>query len=137
MRIPRKSALVVLASISIAGLAGASAAGFGGFTGGKIGSGDSAVAACDTNGVDVSYVSSYNATAQKYVVSGVKVSNVNAACQGKDASVTVRNTAGTISETAGTTVALTALDGTGSFTINLAGTTGAVDVEGVSLVIVG
>ena len=91
MRIPRKAAVALLAGVCIAGVAGASAAGLGGATSGSLGAENAVVAGCDPNGVTISYNTAYNATTQKYEVSGVNVGGVDPACAGKAAAVTLRN----------------------------------------------
>ena len=95
MHIPRKIAVAVLAGVSVAGMAGASAATLGGLTSGQIGSEDGAVGACDTTGITSNYTTAYNALAQKYQVTAVNFTNVDALCNSKAASVTLRNLAGT------------------------------------------
>lgn len=134
MRIPRKSALVVLASISIAGLAGASAASFGGVTSGSIGSDSAIVAACDTDGMNVSYTTSFNTTAQRYDITAVNFSGVNPACNGKNATVTLtNNTTGVLNTTNANPIAV---PGT-SFSVTLGSAVDAAALDNLSLVIIG
>jgi len=72
-------------------LVGAAAATLGGLTGGTLGADDAIVAACDTDGIVVGYTTAYSAAAQTYQVSAVNLTTVNAACNAKAASVTLRN----------------------------------------------
>lgn len=132
-RFPKKVVVAVLGGVSIAGVAGASAASLGGLTAGSIGSDDSIVAACDTDGITITYTNSYNATAQQYQVSAVNFSGVNAACNGKAASVSLRN--GTTLLTTQASAAITVA--TSAFSITLATPVAASSVSGVSLVISG
>ena len=70
-------------------IAFASAATIGTVTDAGIGSGNTVVASCDTDGVNTAYVYSYSASTPGYNVTNVNVTNVNAACNGKNISVTV------------------------------------------------
>lgn len=133
MHIPRKAAIALLAGATIAGVATASASSLGGLTAGSLGSDSSVVAACDTDGIAISYTTGYNATTQKYEVSAVNFSGVNAACTGKAASVSLRN---------GTTLLGTQSSGaitvtTNAFSLTLTTAVDANLVNGVSLVISG
>jgi len=133
MHIPKKVVIALLGGVSIAGVAGASAATLGGLTGGSLGSDDTVVAACDTDGIAIAYTTTYSATAQKYQVTTVNFSGVNAACSGKAASVSLRNgtTALTTQNAASITVAANA------FSVTLGTPVDAGSVNGVSLVISG
>jgi hypothetical protein len=134
MHIPRKIALSVLASVSVAGMAGASAASLGGLTGGAIGSDDATVASCDTDGVAVTYTTGYVAATQKYQITTVNFSGVDANCNGKAASVSLRN--GTSLLSTGTSSAIT-VSPTNTFSLTLAAAVDASSVNGSSLVISG
>ena len=125
------SALV--GSALVAGVVGASAASLGGLTSGGVGADDQIVAACDTDGITVAYTNTYSATAQTYQVTAVNFSAVNAACNGKAASVSLRN--GTTN--LGTTNAASITVATGAFSITLGTPVSAGSVNGVSLVISG
>ena len=85
----RKKSVVVLLGIAIAGIVGASAASLG-LTTENLGADAKVVAACDS-AIDASYISTYNATNQEYEVTGVKLSNVAAACNGQNYSITLDN----------------------------------------------
>jgi len=134
MHIPRKVALAVLASISVAGMAGASAASLGGLTSGAVGSDDATVASCDTDGIAVSYTTSYTATAQKYQVTAVNFGGVNSNCSGKAASVSLRN--GTTQLGSATSATIT-VSGTNTFSLTLSAPVDAASVSGSSLIISG
>lgn len=133
MHIPRKAAIALLAGVTIAGVAGASASSLGGLTAGSLGSDSSVIAACDIDGIAISYATGYNATTQKYEVSAVNFSGVNAACSGKAASVTLRN--GVTALGTQSSGAITVL--TNAFSLALATAVDANLVNGVSLVISG
>jgi hypothetical protein len=134
MHIPRKIAVAVLAGVSVAGMAGASAASLGGLTAGQIGSEDALVGTCDTTGIASTYTTAYNATAQKYQVSAVNFTNVDALCNGKAASVTLRNGAGAV---LGTQNAATITVATGAFSLPLTTAVDASAVAGISIIISG
>ena len=133
VRIPKKAAIALLAGIAIAGIAGASAATLGTLTSTSLGSGDSVVAACDTDGIGISYTTAYSASAQKYQVSAVNFSGVNPACTTKAASVSLRNGTTELQTTSvgSITVATT------SFSITLGTPVEAALVNGTSLIISG
>jgi hypothetical protein len=133
LHIPKRVTIALVAGLSIAGIAGASAATLGTVSSTTLGSGDSVVAACDTDGMGISYTASYNAAAQKYRVTAVNFTGVDPACDGKAASVSLRN--GT-TELQTTAVASIAVPGT-SFSVTLGTPVEASLVNGVSLIISG
>jgi hypothetical protein len=134
MRIPRKAAIALLAGVCIAGVAGASAAGLGGATSGSLGAENPTVAGCDTTGVTIGYNTAYNATTQKYEVSGVNVGSVDPACAGKAAAVTLRSSTGVALGTGSVaSIVLT----TAAFTIPVTPGADANATVGVSLIISG
>lgn len=125
--------IAVLAGVLGMGVVGASAATLGGLTSGGLGAEDQVVAACDTDGISATYTTSYSATAQTYQVTAVNFSGVNAACNGKAASVSLRNGATNL----GTTNAASITVATSAFSITLGTPVTASSVTGLSLVITG
>ena len=75
-------------------IAFASAATIGTVTDAGIGSGNTVVASCDTDGVNTAYVYTYSASTPGYNFTNVNVTNINAACNGKNISVTVAKSDG-------------------------------------------
>lgn len=134
MHIPRKVAVALLAGVSVAGMAGASAASLGGLAAGQIGSEDAAVGTCDTTGISSAFTTSYVAASQKYQVSAVNFTNVDTNCNGKAASVSLRNAAGGLLTTQNA-AAITVTGG--AFSIPLATAVDASAVAGISVVISG
>lgn len=134
MHIPRKAALAVLASISVAGMAGASAASLGGLTGGAVGSDDATVASCDTDGIGVGYTTGYVAASQKYQITAVNFTGVDANCNGKSASISLRNGTTQLGVGAASTITVSP---TNTFSLTLAAAVDASAVNGTSLVISG
>ncbi|MEN9645141.1 MAG: hypothetical protein RL238_1810 [Actinomycetota bacterium] len=134
MKIPRKVVIAGVASVLVAGMAGASAASLGVFTGNSLGSGDAIVASCDTDGIDVGYSTQYVPLAGTSEVTAVNFGNVNNGCSGKIATVTLRDSFGNVLTSQSTTLAMGA--GT-TFSINVPGGVSAAAVEGMSLVIAG
>ncbi len=128
-----KIVVAVLAGVLSAGLVGASAATLGGLTGAGLGSDDQIVAACDTDGITVAYVTAYSAVAQTYQVTGVNFTLVNAACNGKAASVSLRNGTTNLGTTNVASITVT----TSAFSVTLASPVSASSVNGLSLVISG
>ena len=134
MKIPRKVVIAGVASVLVAGMAGASAASLGLFTGNSLGSGDDIVAACDSNGIDVGYSTQYVALAATSEVTAVNFGNVEPGCTGKIATVTLRDGTGAVVASEQTTLSL---GGGTSFSINIPAGVTAAEVEGMSLVIAG
>ncbi len=124
---------VLLGALLAMGLSGAAAASLGGLTGGSLGADDQIVASCDTDGISSSYTTAYNAASQEYRVTGVNFSGVNAACNAKAASVSLRN--GTTN--LGTTNAASITVASGSFSVALGTPVSASAVNGLSVVISG
>lgn len=133
MKIPKRAALALLAGVSIAGIAGASAASLGGLTAASLGSDDSVVATCDSDGITIGYTTAYNAAVQKYQVTAVNFTAVNAACSLKAASVSLRQGATLLT----TQTAASITVATNAFSIALGTPVEAKLVDGVSLVISG
>ena len=113
MKIRNKS-VVVLLGIAVAGIVGASAASLG-LTTQSLGADAKVVAACDS-AIDASYISTYNAVAQEYLVTGVKLSNVAPACDLLSYAVTLDNGSATGVEKTGTVGLLGGTTFTASFT---------------------
>ena len=129
----KRIATAALIGVLGAGLVGASAATLGGLTGGSLGSDDQVVAGCDSDGIVTDYTASYNATSQSYEVTAVDFTSVDAACNGKAATVSLRN--GTTN--LGTTNAASITVAAGAFSITLAAPVTASSVTGLSLLISG
>lgn len=123
----------VAGGVLSAGLVGASAASLGGLTGASLGADDQIVAACDTDGITVAYVTGYSATAQTYQVTSVNFTAVNAACNAKAASVSLRNGTTNLGTTNSASITVAA----GAFSIVLGAPITASSVNGLSLVISG
>jgi hypothetical protein len=115
------------------GLIGASAATLGGLSGAGLGADDQIVASCDTNGITTAYTTSYNAAAQTYQVTAVNFTSVNAACNAKAASVSLRN--GTTN--LGTTNVGSITVSSNAFSITLGSPITASSIDGLSLIISG
>lgn len=124
---------VLLGALLAMGLSGAAAASLGGLTGGSLGADDQIVASCDTDGISSSYTTAYNATSQDYRVTAVNFTGVNAACNAKAASVSLRN--GTTN--LGTTNAASITVASGAFSVALGTPVSASAVNGLSVVISG
>ena len=125
--------MALLAGVTIAGVASASAATLGTVTTTSLGSGDSVVASCDTDGIAINYTTVYSASLQKYQVTAVNFTGVNAACNLLAASVSLRNS--TTLLTTQTAPSITVA--TSAFSITLTTAVDAQLVNGASLVITG
>ena len=137
----RKLALAVLASITIAGIAGASASSLGGLNTTGIGSDDEVTASCDSNSINVNYVTQFIANSAtpgsgSTAVTGVNFSGVDQNCDLKTATLTLVGATNNVLATASGTVAWSAANN-GSFSLPLSGNVSAQALEGISLVIQG
>ena len=126
-------ASAILAGALGAGVMGASAATLGGLTGGGLGADDQVVASCDSDGITSSYTTAYNATSQVYQVTAVNFTGVNAACNARAASVSLRNGTTNLGTTNVASISVTA----GAFTVTLTAPVAASAVNGLSVVIYG
>lgn len=92
----RRTIAGVLGGLTVFGTVFASAASLGGISpNGQVGADSASVTSCDSDGVGTSYTTAWNATANRYDVTSVKVSSVNNNCDGKTVSVSLFDTAGT------------------------------------------
>jgi hypothetical protein len=130
MKIKSKSG-AVLGALIAAALVSASAATLGGLNSDTLGANDDVVAACDTNGIDMSYSYAYNAASQWYDVTAVNFTNVNAACDTLSASISLANGTTLLTTQNAATIAVV----TGGFTITLGTAVRAELVTSASLII--
>ena len=126
-----KVIVALLGGVLSAGLVGASAATLGGLTGGGLGADDQIVASCDSTGIAVGYTTAYSATAQTYQVTAVNFTLVDPACNGKAASLSLRNGVTNL----GTTNVASITVPTTAFSITLGAPVTASAVNGLSLII--
>ena len=103
----KRIALMLVAGGATLGVVGASAASLGGITTPSLGAENSAVTACDTDGVTIAFAPAYdNAVATGYYTAGtVTVSGMNAACTGKKMEIRLKDTASGLDTVAASTVA--------------------------------
>ena len=111
----------------------ASAATLGGLTTQTLGAETAVVAGCDTDGIEVSYATSYNPATQLFQVTAVELLNVNAVCVGELARVALDGTGPANLTTTDDMVVPTLVDvdgdlGTDDFVIDLTDN-GGVDVS--------
>lgn len=126
----KRTLIAVVAGLLVFAGAFAFAAGFGGFTTGDVGAANTAVAACDTDGVSTSYsASSWDPTDKKYEVASVTVSGVADTCDGDVMKVSVTDSTGAqISEG---TLSPIPTSGATSFNVSLGSAASAADILGV------
>ena len=129
----KKIFAAVMGGVLSMGLVGASAATLGTLSGAGLGADDQVVAGCDTDGITVGYTTAYSAAAQTYQVTAVNFTGVNAACNAKAASVSLRN--GTTN--LGTTNVASITVAANAFSVTLGAAVTASSVNGLSLVISG
>ena len=129
----KKVFVAVMGGVLSMGLVGASAATLGTLSGAGLGADDQVVAACDTDGITVGYTTAYSAVAQTYQVTAVNFTGVNAACNAKAASVSLRNGATNL----GTTNVASITVAANAFSVTLGAAVTASSVNGLSLVISG
>jgi hypothetical protein len=91
----KRTIVALIAGLSVFATTFAFAATLGGLTSGEVGANNTAVAACDTDGVSASYAAaSWDATDKRYEVGSVTVSGVSDACDGDVLKVTVADSSG-------------------------------------------
>ena len=131
-RMRRRKAVALVVGAAVSCLVAASAASLGGVSPDTIGTDAVTVASCDTDGVDVSYTTGYDASVGRYQTTAVTVSSIDAACNGNAISVTVSDAAdaalGTATGTVGGTSQVLTFAGIG-VNANL--------IEGVAVLISG
>jgi hypothetical protein len=88
-RSTRRRTLAVAAGLATFSVIGAFAATLGGIDSDQLGADASVVTSCDTDGVVVDYNTDYDTTDDRYEVSSVDISGIDAACVGQTLSVTL------------------------------------------------
>lgn len=111
----------------------AAAASLGGISSNDLGADSSAVATCDSDGVTTAYTTAYDSTDGRYEVTGVTVSGIDNACDGKAIAVTLTNSAGASAGTGSTTVPVDT--GATSATVTLSSAASAEDAANVHVLI--
>lgn len=122
------------------GIVAASAVALGGINSTGVGSEDSAVGSCDTNGVSVSYTYAYNPAAghQHYDIATAIVGGIaSPACDGKDISVTLTGANGVELDTSTPALVPAGVSGNAAATVSFSGSPSAEDLQGVSIIISG
>lgn len=131
MKNGKRKAAAIIAELSTIGIAGASAASLGGVTSNSLGADVGVVASCDTDGVTLGYTNSYDPTSGAYKTTTVAVSSINAACNGKAISLTLKDSAGVSLGSGSGSVAA------GAASLTLSPTASAAAVVGAAVVISG
>ncbi|MGB7859834.1 MAG: hypothetical protein WBM90_05000 [Acidimicrobiia bacterium] len=122
-------------AVLVFSLIAASAASLGGIRTADVGADVDVVASCDTDGVDASYATSYDAIGGEYVVDSVTIDGIDDNCVGDAIEVTLTGPLGVVLDTvSGSVAAGTADDNT--FNSAVTGVTAAA-LEGVAVVISG
>lgn len=125
----KRMAFAIGVPVALAGIVVASAASLGGITGGTLGADTDVVASCDTNGVTVGYVNSYDATDGRYETTAVNATAIDVACDTKPIKVTLKDGAGaSLGEATGTVA-------TNAATLNFAAGIDSEAVEGIAIII--
>jgi hypothetical protein len=126
----RNKGLAVLAGVGVAGLVGAAAASLD-LTTSSLGADAQVVASCDTDGIDVNWVTGYNALEQRFDLEDVELTGVAAACDGLDLEIVITDDADlSIATFSGAAT-------TGTTTAALSAPVDAELVEGIAVVISG
>jgi len=120
-KIRRRALVVVLGIAAVAGVSVASASSLGPISGTSTGSSTAIIGSCDTDGVNVTFQSSYDDVLNGYGVTGVTVAGIAAACNGQNISVTIENSTGVSDSTVAATVS--------GATMNLTFTAGGILAE--------
>jgi hypothetical protein len=130
----KRTVIAAVAAVAAFGAVSASAASLGGLTSGSLGADTKVVASCDTNGIGVDYVTTYNTGAKEYLVSSVTLTGVDPLCLGQKVNITLGDSAGVSLGTVGVTPAVTATAAV-SQTFSVTGTAPARTVVNVAVVL--
>jgi len=133
MRRLRRTLWAAMAALVVAGLAGAAAASLGGLSSARLGAGDATVAACDNDGMTVSY------TMSSSVVTAATVGGIaDPGCEGGLLTVVLKDGSGArIATSAATTIPVDAGTTDDSVTVSVSPQPSASNVQGVSIQVVG
>lgn len=126
----RNKGLAVLAGVGVAGLVGAAAASLD-LTTSSLGADAQVVASCDTDGIDVNWITGYNALEQRFDLEDIELSDVAPACDGLDLEIVI---------TDASDVSIATFSGSATSTVTTAALLTPVDaelVEGIAVVISG
>ena len=130
----KRKTLAVLAAVAAFAAVSASAASLGPLTSQSLGAGVTVVASCDTDGINVTFATSYVPAAKEFQVSAVNLANLNSACNGQTANLVVSDSGG--GQLATITLPISGLSGTtATLNVPLAANLSAKDVAGVAIVI--
>lgn len=89
-----KGSRLAVAAVAVAAFGAASAASLGGLSSAEVGANDTVVASCDTDGVNLTYTTAYDATASTYQVTSATVDGIADDCVGQTLAVTVKDADG-------------------------------------------
>lgn len=98
----KRLAIAAIAGLTAFGAVTASAATLGGLNSASIGADTTVVAACDNDGVNVSYDTAYDVAAKEYRVSAVNLSGIADACQDQAVTLTLANASAALGSASGT-----------------------------------
>lgn len=122
----------MLAGLVVFGSVFAFAATLGGISTATIGANNSAVAACDTDGVTATYTSAWDATDKRYEISSATVSGVADTCDGQTMKVALTDSAGAQLSEGSLSIPTS---GATSFNVSLAASVAATSASGVHVII--
>lgn len=126
--------LAVLVGAAVFTVAFGMAASLGGISASDLGADAAVVASCDTDGVSVSYTTTYSAAGTAgYKVADVTVGGINNACDGQDISVNLTGAGNASLQEVSSSVPTDA--GSTSLTLSFGSSTLAESVTGVHIVI--
>jgi hypothetical protein len=128
----KRTGIAVLAALLVFGGVLAMAASLGGITSTKVGADNTALASCDTDGVNTSYTTAWDGTDDRYEISTVTVSGVADACDGQTLSVSLTDS--TSNQIGSGSLAIPTSAAT-SFDVSLSTAASAKDSTGVHVLI--
>ena len=115
------------------GIIAASAATLGGLNSTSLGADNTTLTSCDTDGLNIAYTNTYDATGQRFVVAHAVISGINSACASKVLSVELTGASGTALSSS-TPLTLTA---SASQTVDFTSPAVSEDVTGAAIVVTG
>jgi hypothetical protein len=128
-----KKVLAACGGLAAFGVLTAAAASLGGLTSSSLGSDQTVVASCDTDGMQLTYTNNYNTGTNAYTTTAVVVTGVNPGCTGKTARLSLENGTTLIGEYTQNPVVVSA----NTMTIAVTGTVNASSITSAALLITG
>lgn len=90
-----KGSRLLLAAMAVIAFGAASAASLGAISSANVGSNETILAACDVDGIDTTYTTTYDDASSTYQVTAATLSGIAAPCAGQTMHLTIKDATGT------------------------------------------